>query len=77
MGAGASPLDPKHEILKSLMWDMGYAICAGTRLFAAGFYLTSFTLWNPACGGFARGEIPQGKSHISHPHLEKGIAIST
>ncbi len=23
------------------MWDIGYEICAGTRLFADGFYLTS------------------------------------
>ena len=37
------PVNPKLEILKSLMWDMGYEICAGTRLFAHGLYLTSQT----------------------------------
>ena len=31
--------NPKLEILRNLMWDMGYEICAGTRLFADGFYL--------------------------------------
>jgi hypothetical protein len=33
--------NPKLEILKSLMWNMGYEIYAGTRLFAYEFYLTS------------------------------------
>jgi hypothetical protein len=54
------------------MWDMGYEIWERTQEFAGGIYLTSSTLWNPACGGFARGEIPQGKSHISHPPLKIG-----
>ena len=49
------PVNPKHEILKSLMWDMGYAIWARTQEFAGGIYLTS---------------------QISHPHLEKAIAIA-
>ena len=36
--------NPKLEILKNLMSDMGYPICAGTWLFADGFYLTHHTL---------------------------------
>ena len=34
-------VNPKQEILKSLMWDMGYAIWASTRVVADGIYLTS------------------------------------
>jgi hypothetical protein len=58
------PVNPKHEILKSLMWDMGYEICAGTRLFADGFYLTSQI-------SHLRSHISHLTSHISHPHLKR------
>jgi hypothetical protein len=36
--------NPKLEILRSLMWDMGYEICAGTRLVASISDLTSHIL---------------------------------
>jgi hypothetical protein len=43
------PVNSKHDIIKNLMWNMG-------------FYSGIFG-WH--------------LSHISHPHLEKGIAIPT
>jgi hypothetical protein len=33
--------NPKLGIFRSLMWDMGYEICAGTRLVASISDLTS------------------------------------
>ena len=47
------PVNPKHEILKSLMWDMRFA---------------------PVLGYLPMASISHLRSHISHPHLNKGMA---
>ena len=58
--------NPKLEILRSLMWDMGYEICDGTRLVAS---ISDLNLKK----GIATQTWPRPQDVVSHSGIKKVV----